>query len=129
MSGDLPLSLRTLPTFFATVELLLRAGVTVVAEAAFQDQLWRPGLEPLRDLAAIRIVHCAVDPAIAMTRIHQRTSENPLRRAHSVPHTDTVQVPCEFDRVSLEVPAIEVDTTDGYQPGLDEIVAFVNGHR
>ncbi|MET8877191.1 AAA family ATPase [Nocardia sp. NPDC004604] len=122
------LSLQTLPTFFATLELLLRAGVTVVAEAAFQDRLWRPGLEPLCSLAAIRIVHCEVEPAIAMTRIHQRSSENPLRRAHSGPHTDAIELPREFDRVSLAVPAIEIDTTDGYRPGLDEIVAFVNGH-
>jgi hypothetical protein len=32
-----------------------------------------------------------------------------------------------FDRVSIEAPSIEVDTADGYRPGLDEIVAFVNG--
>lgn len=100
-----------------------------MAEAAFQDRLWRPGLEPLRGIAAIRIVHCEVEPAIAMTRIHQRSSENPLRRAHSGPHTDTVEMRHEFDRVSLEVPTIVVDTTNGYRPGLDEIAAFVNGHE
>ena len=32
-----------------------------------------------------------------------------------------------FDRVSIEGPAIEVDTSDGYRPGLEEILAFVNG--
>jgi hypothetical protein len=32
-----------------------------------------------------------------------------------------------FDRVSLDVPWIEVNTTDAYQPGLREIVAFANG--
>ena len=29
-----------------------------------------------------------------------------------------------FDRVSVDAPWIEVDTTDGYRPGLAEIVAF-----
>ncbi|WP_063047640.1 AAA family ATPase [Nocardia pseudovaccinii] len=125
--GD-ELSLLTLPTFFGVLELLLRAGVTVVAEAAFQDRLWRPGLEPLRGLATVRVVHCEVEPAIAMARIHRRKRENPLRRAHSDPETDASDVHRVFDRVSLDVPAIEVDTTDGYQPGLDEIVAFVNSH-
>lgn len=61
-------------------------------------------------------------------RLHQRSSENRLRRAHSGPHTDTSELPREFDQVSLAVPAIKVDTTDGYRPGLDEIVAFVNGN-
>jgi hypothetical protein len=32
-----------------------------------------------------------------------------------------------FDRVSVDAPWAEVDTTDGYSPGLEEIVAFVNG--
>ena len=32
-----------------------------------------------------------------------------------------------FDRVSVDAPWIEVDTTDGYRPALSEIVAFVNG--
>jgi len=32
-----------------------------------------------------------------------------------------------FTRISLEVPTLAVDTADGYRPGLDQIVAFVNG--
>jgi predicted kinase len=36
--GD-ELSRRTLPAFFGVLELLLRAGVTTVAEAAFLEQL------------------------------------------------------------------------------------------
>jgi hypothetical protein len=31
-----------------------------------------------------------------------------------------------FDRVAIEEPWIEVDTTDGYRPALSDIVAFVN---
>jgi hypothetical protein len=31
-----------------------------------------------------------------------------------------------FERVSVPAPSIEVDTTDGYTPGLAEIVDFVN---
>jgi hypothetical protein len=29
-------------------------------------------------------------------------------------------------RIALDAPSLEVDTTDGYRPGLDQIVAFVN---
>ena len=43
--GD-ELTARTLPVFFGVLELLLRAGVTTVAEAAFQDRVWNPRLEP-----------------------------------------------------------------------------------
>jgi predicted kinase len=42
--GD-ELTMRILPVFFGVVELLLRAGVTTIADAAFQDHVWRPRLE------------------------------------------------------------------------------------
>jgi predicted kinase len=118
------LTMRTLPTFFGVLELLLRAGVTTVAEAAFQDHVWRPGLEPLRGLAQVRIVHCVTDPATASTRNLRRWRENPLRRAHA-----DLQPPyaTPFERVSVDAPWIEVDTTDGYAPNLGEVVAFING--
>jgi hypothetical protein len=45
------LTLRTLPTFFRVLEVLVNAGVTTVAEAAFQDRLWSPHLHALRELA------------------------------------------------------------------------------
>jgi hypothetical protein len=34
-----------------------------------------------------------------------------------------------FDRVRIDAPSIEVDTSDGYRPGLEEIVAFAGGQR
>lgn len=127
--GD-ELTARTLPVFFGVLELLLRAGVTTVAEAAFQDRVWRPRLEPLRGLAELRIVHCVVDADVALERIRRRRAGNPLRRAHvdSAAQYDAAlrRGHDAFDRVSIEAPRMEVDTTDGYRPGLDEIVAFVN---
>jgi predicted kinase len=129
--GD-DLTRRTLPVFFGVLELLLSAGVTVVAEAAFQDHVWRPRLEPLRSLAALRIVHCAVDADIAFRRSLLRRAANPLRRAHADPGPDDAVEQARrhatFDRVSL-TPWIEVSTANGYEPGLEEIVAFVSGGR
>ena len=128
--GD-ELTARTLPVFFAVLELLLKAGVTTVAEAAFQDRAWRPRLAPLRDLAQLRIVHCTVDAEVAFARGLRRTQESPLRRAHADPGPGGAAEHAlrhdAFDRVSVDAPWIEVDTSDGYRPGLSEIVAFVNG--
>jgi hypothetical protein len=126
------LTMRTLPVFFDVLELLLRASVTTVAEAAFQDRIWRPHLEPLRGLANLRIAHCLVDDEIAFRRVVQRGQDNPVRRAHADPwHShdlaDFARHRNAFDRVTVEAPWMEVDTTDGYKPGLDDIVRFVNG--
>ncbi len=126
--GD-ELTRRTLPVFFDVLELLLRAGVTTVAEAAFQDHVWRPRLEPLRGLARIRIVHCVVDADTAFRRSLRRGQENPLRAAHADPGPGDAAARAlaheRFRRVALNVPSLEVDTTDGYRPGLGEIAAFV----
>ncbi|HEX4257452.1 MAG TPA: hypothetical protein VH089_20340, partial [Streptosporangiaceae bacterium] len=107
---------------------LLDAGTTTVAEAAFQDRLWRPGLEPLQDRARIRVVHCVVDPELALARSLRRRAENQHRRVHADPtpagagaYLDRLRA---FDRVGLAVPLIEADTTDGYRPALDELAAF-----
>ncbi|MGY3518777.1 MULTISPECIES: AAA family ATPase [Micromonospora] len=127
------LSLRTLPTFFEVLRLLLTAGVTTVAEAAFQDRLWRPGLQPLLGIADVRVVHCQVTAQAAFDRVRRRQDENATRRAHADAYLGDRQTHAlghrGFQPVRLAVPEIEVDTSDGYRPGLDEIAAFVNAGR
>jgi predicted kinase len=128
--GD-ELTARTLPVFFTLLELLLRAGVTTVADAAFQDHVWRPRLEPLRGLAHLRILHCVVAADVAFRRVMQRSQDNPVRRVHADPQAgfdfaEFARQRDAFDRVSVQAPWMEVDTTDGYTPGLDDIARFVN---
>lgn len=48
------LTMRTYGLFFDAMSLLLRAEVTLVAEAAFQHSLWVKGLSPLGDLPRSR---------------------------------------------------------------------------
>jgi predicted kinase len=74
---------KTRETFFRTVGQLLRSGRSLVAEAAFQDRLWRPGLEPLAGLADIRVVRCVIDPELARERIARRAAEEPSRAVHA----------------------------------------------
>jgi predicted kinase len=123
-------SRRTNRVFFSVLDQLLRAGVTTVAEAAFQDCLWRPGLEPLQHLAGIRHVHCTVDPEVAFQRSLDRSAENPHRRAHPDPSPagagQYLKRLRAFHRIELGAPSVRVDTTDGYQPSLADIVAFAS---
>ena len=127
-AGD-PLTVRAFETFFGVLRVMVTAGVTVVAEAAFQDRLWRSGLEPLSDLAKLRVVHCTVDVAAARTRIaNRRAAAEPGRAAHAeILDLDSLEESfAAFERISISAPSIAVDTTDGYSPGLPEIVEFVN---
>jgi predicted kinase len=128
--GDL-LTQRTLPLFFGVLRTLLEGGVSVVAEAAFQGRLWRPGLEPLGELAQLRIVNCRVDAAIAYGRANNRGAG---RRAHAdgmlrVGLAEWEERVASFERISIQAPSIDVDTADGYSPDFAELVAFVGGGR
>lgn len=129
--GD-PLTMRTFDTFFAVLDLLFRAEVTVVAEAAFQDRVWRPALERFAGLAELRIVRCVVAAEVGIARRRQRLADDPVRRAHA--DQQSLDDPAEarryytaFDHISLPAPTIEVDTTDGYRPDLAAITTFLDG--
>jgi predicted kinase len=122
-----PTMRRTYDAFFDTLGVLLRAGVTVVAEAAFQDRLWRPILSPLAGHATIRIIRCATEPEVALDRIRRRLPE-PTRAAHQ--DRDLLANPGSLHGwapISLAVPTLVVDTTNGYHPGLPAIAAFARG--
>ena len=129
--GD-PLTQRTLPLFFEVLHVLVAAGVSVVAEAAFQDRLWKPALEPLAQLAQLRIVRCNVDAAVSFERAVRRAASSQNRvRAHGDSTfgkgiADWGKAFESFDHISVSAPSIDVDTTEGYDPSLDEIVAFIN---
>ena len=95
----------TYSLFAEIVTRLARAGATLIAEAAFQDHNWRP----LLDLGPTRIVRCVS----AQQRVVRRAAHpgEPISIADWVP-------------IDSPAPALIVDTTDGYSPGLEEIVAF-----
>ena len=120
-TGD-ELTMRTLPTFFSVLRLLLEAGVTTVAEAAFQDHVWRPRLEPLQELARIKVIQCVVDDAVARERVERRTASESTRRAHADDEAESLRR--SFNRLALDVPSIDVDTTDDYVPDLEFIASF-----
>ncbi|GGZ92867.1 AAA family ATPase [Streptomyces bluensis] len=128
--GDDPLNYPTLDAFFGVLKVLLKAGVTLVAEAAFQDRLWRPNLEPLTSLAQIRVIRCTTKADVAHIRIVQRVKEDAHRAAHG--DQDLLQAISAGEHsldswvpISLDVPTLTVDTSDGYQPGLAAIADFI----
>jgi predicted kinase len=117
-----PLTLRTYGTFFANLDLLLRAKVTTVAEAAFQHRLWTDGLALLDGLADLKVIRCRVGEDEARDRMQSRRAEQPTRAAHA--DLEYLAAAPSFTPLSLDVPTLDVDTTDGYRPELPVVVAF-----
>ena len=104
--GD-PLTRRTLPLFFEVVRVLVEAGVTVVAEAAFQDARWRPELEPLSEHAQLRIIRCHVDPAVSFERAARRAANSQHRvkspwRQHARKGDRGLGTGCQLVRTHLD---------------------------
>ncbi|NUP46054.1 MAG: AAA family ATPase [Catenulispora sp.] len=125
------MNVKTLGVFFQTLADLLESGTSLVAEAAFQDRLWRPGLEPLTDRARIRVVRCVTDPGLARERIARRAAE-PARAVHGdaefLRRIAGGERPIEsWVPIALDVPCLTVDTTRGWDPPLDRIVEFAAG--
>ncbi|HET6737930.1 MAG TPA: AAA family ATPase [Kribbella sp.] len=124
--GD-PLTMRTLSTFFDVIGLLIGRGTTVVAEAAFQDRLWTPGLSPLLTRAELRIVHCTVPAEVALERITHRTGSDPRRAAHEdtqISPEARMRTHNAFQPVDLPVPTLTLDTTE--HPDLEPVLKFLS---
>ena len=130
-AADAPSVGRTVyAAFFSTIELLLTHHVSLVAEAAFQHKLWVPKLEPLTHRARVRIIVCDVDDDHARARRIARHEADPERaRFH---HDSLIEAARQnadlsiaaYEPPRMDVPTLTVDTSDGYQPDFDALVAF-----
>lgn len=118
-------------TFFEILEFLLIKQITLVAEAAFQHHLWATPLERLLQISEIKIVICMVDPHLARSRFVQRGLSDPNRlRFHGDWGVRAAQEgielpPGDYHPPLLPIPTLEVDTSNGYFPNLDNIEAFL----
>ena len=115
--------------FYRAVEGLLRDGVSLIAEASFQPRFDEARVRPLLEIARAVNLHCSAPTEMTRARFLAR---EPARRRPSGPEMAGVvgqierrEFPWEwFEPMELGVPRLTVDTSDGYRPGLPEIVRF-----
>lgn len=122
--------------FYELIAELLRAGVGVVAECNFHRGISEPETRPVAALGTPVIVHCQVDRALSYRRFAERHRLALPERRYAF---DGVRI-AELERgipqdaweraepIEIGAPVLRVDTTDGYAPDLDGIVAFIRAH-
>lgn len=91
---------------------------------AFQHDTWASWLEQVEGLARIVIVQCHTDADLALCRMASRG----VRPAHADAHFLETVRPADitsFSRLAVDTHSIDVDTTDGYAPPLEDLVAFI----
>lgn len=115
--------------FFETVERLLDARVSLIAEAAFQHRLWAPWLESMRDRAEIRLLVCrAGDARAALDRFLRRGLENPRReyfhgdKGVAMLRSGKMPEPGPYEEPHLDVPTFYVDTSGDASPDPDALL-------
>lgn len=130
---DRPVDLHVYETFFETIALLVSKGISLVIEAAFQDKLWRPKLLLLSQQSAIKIIICKTDPALARARFAKRLSSIPGReKFHGDQSLQAERLAAmieNYQPVNLDVPTLQVETTNRYDPDLEEMLRFIGQHN
>jgi predicted kinase len=120
-----PLAMDAYITFFATIELLLKNRVTLVAEGFLGQQLWAQQMANLTTLARVRLIQCQVAPELAHSRITQRRLADPRwDEFHNSPVDQTQKPSQHYALLDLGVPSLTVDCSNGYAPAFEDIFRF-----
>ncbi len=114
--------------FFQTVNMLVAANVSLIAEAAFQHRVWEPYLNLLQEKTRMTILICSTtDDQTTMVRLINRGLNDPQ---HAYFHGDGdiglarqggIIEPAPYAEPHLAVPTIRIDTTGVYNPSLEEL--------
>lgn len=123
--------------FFETVERLIGGGVSLIAEAAFQHKVWSAKLGPLMDKARVRVFICSPggDGRLALDRFLERGLSDPRReyfhgdKGVHMARAGMELTVSDYEEPRLDVPTWHIDTSDGYRPGIDELIKDIWGGR
>jgi len=116
--------------FFDTIGLLISRKISLVIEAAFQDKLWQPKLSILQSDADIKILICKTKPDIALSRFEKRYLQESSREKYHGDRSGLKNIANElfynYNPVKSDFPTLVIDTTDNYNPAIEEILEFIH---
>jgi predicted kinase len=109
---------------FTVAERILAAGNGLILETNFRRGMSESSLRALARLAPTAVIVCRVPDPLRRKRFQDRAA----RGRHRV-HIDSAVLD-EWDEddaeflIDIDAPRLFVDTTDGYKPEIEDIVAF-----
>jgi predicted kinase len=106
------------------------AGVRgLVLESNFRRGQSEPDLAALVTRARAVLIHCHGDPQVIVRRYGERAERGERHPGHhDLQLVDAVREALasgEYEPLALAVPTLRVDTTDGYTPALEDVLAFI----
>ncbi len=132
--GDVPASQRlgvaAYRILFTVATRILESGGGAVIESNFRRGLSEPELRPILEHADARLVQCTAAPHTVQARYaerHGRDDRHPV-------HLDAQRAGAladdlargRFEPLDLEIPTLVVATDDDYEPGLEQVLAFLS---
>ena len=118
--------------FFETTLGLLKGDVSIIIEAAFQHPLWSQIVPRIQKIARTIIVICDLDAQTSARRHLERGLNDPNReffhgdrRVSIFRETGQFSPAGPYEAPHFDVPTLHVDTSVGYNPGLEQIEAFI----
>lgn len=113
---------------YGVIRSLLAAGSGAVVESNLRRDRSEPELLPFLAASDARLVHCEADSELILARYAARTAAPERHPVHmDAQRQADLELDLEhgrFEPLRLDIPVMRVDTTDGYRPSLERIVAF-----
>jgi predicted kinase len=111
-----------------TATALVRAGMSVILEANFRSSLAARDFAPFLAAADVRQVYCTLDIASILERYGDRLDRGERHPVH-VDSSEPSELETElrakdYDPLPLDIPTLIVDTADGFDPPVEEIISF-----
>jgi predicted kinase/predicted nucleotidyltransferase len=108
---------------YAVAQELLDAGVSVILEAPFKRGVGEPELRSLVKGRIAAVIVCTASPELVVNRFRERATGSERHPGHMDRVRPEISSVLPFEPPDLGVPEIVVDTSRGYQPSLEELIA------
>ena len=122
---------RLFEVFYEIVDLHLERGISVVVDAAFRSDVAPGEILERTHVAQVLVIRCLVEDRVWFERFQSRGNRPGHRDWEFVARVQAGDGPSSATYL-LEVPGVpvlEVDTSDGYNPRFEAILAAITAAR